>query len=125
MDAGLMTTVAANLVSMTVGAVTIYAFIVRPYQAQLEKSQTALSQVSKELQMIQAENLSDRLGRLEAGHAQCQAKMTSDFVTRREWDMERVEAQKSRGKIFQMLEELLQRTAPLAGYRTPKMQGEG
>jgi Skp family chaperone for outer membrane proteins len=124
MTSDVMTTIAANVVSMAVGACTIYGFLVRPYQAQLMKAQEALSAVTKELQTIQAENLSDRVERLETGHAQCLTRLTSEYVTRREWDMERQEAQKSRGKIFEMLEELLQRTAALAGYRTPKMQGE-
>jgi hypothetical protein len=124
MTTDVVTTIAANVVSMAVGAVTIYGFLVRPYQAELTKAREALSLVSKELQTIQAENLTDRVERLETGHNQCLNRLASDYVTRREWDMERAEAQKSRSKIFEMLEELLQRTAPLAGYRTPKMQGE-
>jgi preprotein translocase subunit SecF len=125
MDAVMIaTTVGASVVSMIVGVLTIYGFVVRPFQVELDKARAALSLVSKELQTIQAENLSDRVERLESGHNQCLNRLASEYVTRREWEMDRVEATKSRSKIFEMLEELLQRTAALAGYRTPKMQGE-
>ena len=61
MDSVTLTTVAANLFSMAIGAGGIYGAIVRPYQKKLDIATGALNRANTELSRIQDQQVYNRL----------------------------------------------------------------